>query len=156
MCISLNRKFTNFKRQVVSSVRNSACPLVRDKWLFTRTSKQSVSSYPSDKWKFTAIFYCSLSFYYNAVIERQKAKGFHARNPPTIAMLPDVTKITRLRSFRHVSDLLDCRCPHTCALALALYYWWWRRNSLDLCAMGPHLLAIELIKRKVGKPTNEN
>ena len=45
-----------------------------------------------------------------------KRNGFHARKPPTIAMLPDVTKITRLRSFRHVSDLLDCRCPHTCAL----------------------------------------
>ena len=29
--------------------------LIRDKWLFTRTSKQSVSSYPSDKWKFSTI-----------------------------------------------------------------------------------------------------
>ena len=39
------------------SVRNSTCPLVRDKWLFTRTSKQSVSSYPLVKWKLTARLY---------------------------------------------------------------------------------------------------
>ena len=39
------------------SVRNNTCPLVRDKWLFTRTSKQSFSSYPSDKWKVTTRFY---------------------------------------------------------------------------------------------------
>ena len=63
-----------------SSVRNSACPLVRDKWLFTRTSKQSVSSYPSDKSKFTTIFYFSLSFYYNAVIECQTARDFTLEN----------------------------------------------------------------------------
>ena len=62
------------------SVRNSACSLVRDKWLFTGTSKQSVSSYPSDKWKFTTIFYFSLSFSYNAVIERQNAKDFTLEN----------------------------------------------------------------------------
>ena len=35
------------------SVRNSTCPLVRDKWLFARTSKQSVGSYPLAKWKIT-------------------------------------------------------------------------------------------------------
>ena len=63
-----------------TSVRNRACPLVRDKWLFTRTSKQSVSSYPLDKWKFTTIFYFSLSFYYNAVIERQNARDFTFEN----------------------------------------------------------------------------
>ena len=54
--------------------------LVRDKWLFTRTSKQSVSSYPSDKLKFTTIFYFSLSFYYNAVIERQNARDSKLEN----------------------------------------------------------------------------
>ena len=68
------------KQNTRFSVRNSACPLVRDKCLFTRTSKQSVSSYPSDKWKFTTIFYFSLSFYYNAVIERQNAKDFTLEN----------------------------------------------------------------------------
>ena len=54
--------------------------LVRDKWLFTRTSKQSVSSYPSDKWKFTTIFFTIINFYYNAVIERQNAKDFTLEN----------------------------------------------------------------------------
>ena len=54
------------------SVRNNACPLVRDKWLFTRTSKQSFSSYPSDKWKVTTRFYLSL---YNAVINRQNLRN---------------------------------------------------------------------------------
>ena len=70
----------HWQKLLEGSVRNSACPLVRDKWLFTRTSKQSVSSYPSDKWKFTTIFYCSLSFYYNAVVERQNARDFTLEN----------------------------------------------------------------------------
>ena len=43
--------------------------LVRDKWLFTRKSKQSFSSYPSDKWKVTTRFYLSL---YNAVIKLEE------------------------------------------------------------------------------------
>ena len=42
------------------SVRNSTCPLVWDKWLFTRTSKQSVSTYPLDKWKVTARLHCTV------------------------------------------------------------------------------------------------
>ena len=49
-----------FRMLRYSSVRNSACPLVRDKWLFTRTSKQYVSSYPLDKWKLTTRFYLSV------------------------------------------------------------------------------------------------
>ena len=47
------------------SVRNSACPLVRVKWLFTRTSKQSISS-SVDKWKVTTIFYLPLKLQQSA------------------------------------------------------------------------------------------
>ena len=95
--------------------------LVRDKWLFKRTSKQSVSSYPSDKWKFTTIFYVSL---YNAVIERQNTRDFTLENRQ------------RSRSFAtrcHKNNTgLHCRCPQTFAYLLCLY--WWRRHNLsDLC-----------------------
>ena len=70
----------NYKRLVIIqcisySVRNNACPLVRDKWLFTRTSKQSFSSYPSDKWKVTTTFYLSL---YNAVIKLEEFMSWQA------------------------------------------------------------------------------
>ena len=37
-------------------VRNNTDPFFRDKWLFTRTSNTSFSSYPSDKWKFITTF----------------------------------------------------------------------------------------------------
>ena len=133
--------------------------LVRDKWLFTRTSKQSVSSYPSDKWKFTTIFYFSLSFYYNAVIERQNARDFTLENRQR-------SRCYLMSQKQHGFNLFDTSVicwiivvrTLQCALDLALYYWWRRRNLLDLCAMGPHLLASKLMKekRKVGKPTNEN
>ena len=59
-------------RNISISDRNNACPLVRDKWLFTRTSKQSLSSYPSDKWKVTTRLYLSLC---NAVIKRQNLRN---------------------------------------------------------------------------------
>ena len=54
---------------VLSYVTVFEITLVWDKWVFTRTSKQSFSSSPSNKWKVTTRFYLSL---YNAVIKLEE------------------------------------------------------------------------------------
>ena len=74
LCFSV--RVRNGKPYKLSCIAVFEIALIRDKWLFTRTSKQSVSSYPSDRWKFTTIFYFSLLFYYNAVVECQNARDF--------------------------------------------------------------------------------
>ena len=136
--MSLLFKLVNCEYASMIIVRNSACPFVGDKWLFTLNNPLAVIRRTSGNLQ--PYFLC-----FTAVIERQNTRDFTLE-------IRQRSRSFATRCQKNNTALTSVIC---CVVVRKLLYLLWLYIIDDegiiyqTCAMGWHL-------GKVGKPTNDN